>query len=216
MEKVYFQIGTNDGNDTFKIKCLNDKPTQIILVEPNPLHKKSITDNYKDFSNVHIFINAIYYNDNEDVELVVPAINGIFGNIGENGIKYNHSHLSLIPMNNWGSKDNMFKISAKSITFDTICKNLNINNIDYLQIDTEGVDSEIIKMIDFNKINIQQIRFEKWQFDSSYFTKYFGNDTEFGNKGMLIVKEKLKKNNYMIESIKDAAGNDYIATKIVN
>lgn len=213
MEKVYFQIGTNIGNDLFKTKCINDKPTKIILVEPNPLHKESIKNNYKEFSNVHIFINAIYYNDDETIQLQVPANNGIFGNPGENGVIYNHSHLSLVPMNDWGSKENMFKINAKSITFYTICKKLNIDNIDYLQIDTEGFDSEIIKMIDFDKINIKQIRYEKWLFDSSKFTNNFGDNNELGETGMKIVKNKLEKYGYILNDIRDRSGNDIIATK---
>jgi len=213
MEKIYFQIGVNDGNDKFKTKCLTDKPTKIILVEPNPLHEKSIKNNYKDFSNVYIFINAIYYNDDENVQLQIPAKYGIFGNPGENNIIYNHSHLSLIPMNDWGNEENMFKVTAKSIKFDTICKKLNIDTIDYLQIDTEGFDYEIIKMIDLDKINIKELRYEKWNFDSSEFTNNFGSNNEFGKTGMEIAKKKLEKYGYKLTDLKDESGEDIIATK---
>jgi len=37
MSKVYFQIGTNDGNDLFLDKVKNEKPDLVILVEPNKL-----------------------------------------------------------------------------------------------------------------------------------------------------------------------------------
>ena len=47
-EKVYFQIGTNSGDDGFRKKCLKDKPTKIILVEPNPEMRPFIEKNYKD------------------------------------------------------------------------------------------------------------------------------------------------------------------------
>lgn len=215
MEKVYFQIGTNNGDDLFKIKCLKDNPSHIILVEPNPLHEENIKNSYKDFPNVYIYINAIYYKDNESLELVIPALNGKFGSPGENSIIYNHSHLSLIPMNTWGSKENMFKVNATSITFDTICDNLKISSIDYLQIDTEGFDYEIIKMINLDKYDIKQIRYEKWTFDSNDFTKHFGNDNEFGYKGMYIIKQKLEKYNYQLQDIHDESGKDILATKII-
>ena len=75
-------------------------------------------------------------------------------------------------MNDWGKKEDMVKIQTTSITFDKICSNHNITNIDYLQIDTEGFDSEIIKMIDLSKYKINNIRFEKWGFPTDCFTKY--------------------------------------------
>ena len=35
MSGIFFQIGTNNGNDTFRDKVKSDKPSLIILVEPN-------------------------------------------------------------------------------------------------------------------------------------------------------------------------------------
>ena len=43
MNKVYFQIGTNEGNDLFRDMVKDDKPDLVILVEPN----KSLVDNIK-------------------------------------------------------------------------------------------------------------------------------------------------------------------------
>ena len=60
-------------------------------------------------------------------------------------------------MNDWGEKDDMVKITAKSITFDEICKVNNITNIEYLQIDTEGFDCEIIKMIDLKNTKLNKL-----------------------------------------------------------
>ena len=42
----------------------------------------------------------------------------------------------------------------------TLIANNNIEGLDYLQIDTEGYDVEILKMIDFNIIMPKLIRFE--------------------------------------------------------
>jgi len=72
-------------------------------------------------------------------------------------------------MNDWGEKNNMIEMKSNSITFNTLCSNLNIGEIDYLQIDTEGFDSEIIKSIDFSKHKIHVLRYEKWPFDTECF-----------------------------------------------
>ena len=62
------------------------------------------------------------------------------------------------------------KKKSDSITFNSLCKKYFIKNIHYLQIDTEGFDSEIIQSIDFNNINIDIIRYEKWNFSTDCFT----------------------------------------------
>ena len=221
--KTYFQIGTNDGNDGFRRLCILDKPDIIILVEPNIKHLTSIQNNYKDFSNVHIFNNAIYYQNDEEVELFIPAKDGIYGLPGvqpdrkQGNHTYTDGQFSLLPMNDWGEKKNMCSFKAKTITFDTICEQLNIKNIDFLQIDTEGFDSEIIRMIDLSKYNIKNIRYEKWGFSKECFTKYHNENDNlnyFGSEGMKLVEQKLLNNNYVLRDISDSDGDDIIATKL--
>jgi hypothetical protein len=41
------QIGTNNGNDHVLQLCKNTKPKFVLLVEPFPIHVKSIETNYK-------------------------------------------------------------------------------------------------------------------------------------------------------------------------
>ena len=215
MKKVFFQIGTNNGDDVFRQLCIKEKPDVIVLVEPNKIHLESIKKLYSDFNNVNIFSNAIYYEDDKDIELYIPAMNGVIGTPGENGVTYSSGHYSLLPMNDWGEKKNMVKLKTKSITFDTICQKLNITDIEYLQMDTEGFDSEIIKMLDLNKYNIKKIRYEKWGFPEDSFTKYHNeNKDNLGINGMRIVEEKLKKNGYTLRDIRDRSGNDIIAEKM--
>ena len=205
MSKVYFQIGTNNGNDLFRDLVVRDTPDLVILIEPNPLLIYTIQSNYKDIKNVYIYSNAVYYTNDEPIELYVPAKNG----------RYNNAHFSLLPMNDWGSKSDMAKIQTTSITFDKICSIHNITNIEYLQIDTEGFDSEIIKMIDFSNYKINKLRFEKWTFKPSCFTAYSPElaDT-LGENGLINSIKKLEKHNYTVQAISDTDGNDIIATLI--
>jgi FkbM family methyltransferase len=211
--RIYFQIGTNNGNDNFlKLVHLN-KPDIIILVEPNEKLINEIQKNYNNIKNVYIYNNAVYYKDDEILELYIPAKNGIIGTMADNGIIYNNGHFSLLPMNDWGNKNDMVKITTKSITFDKICSIHGITNIDYLQIDTEGFDSEIIKMIDLSKYKINRIRFEKWTFNIENFTNYNKEKAhELGINGMNNTINKLYKYNYTIQDISDEDGNDIIAT----
>lgn len=185
----------------------------VILVEPNKTLVDEINENYSNIQNVHIYNNAIYYNNDETVELYIPAKNGIMGTEADNGITYGHPHFSLLPMNDWGNKDDMVKIIAKTITFDEICKKHNITDIEYLQIDTEGFDAEIIKMIDLSKYQIKNIRFENWEFDSECFTSHNKDlSNELGINGVNNALNKLKKHNYSFFKITDNDGHDILAT----
>jgi hypothetical protein len=140
-------------------------------------------------------------------------MNGEFGLRADNGHTYQHGNFSLVPMNDWGKKEDMATFTAKSITFDEICKQHNITHIDYLQIDTEGFDSEIIKMIDLSKYTIKQIRFEKWGFNQEAFMEHNGDRAkDLGKNGMDQVKDKLAAYKYTLRDISDADGDDIIAT----
>jgi len=204
MRKIFFQIGTNNGNDRFLQLVKNEKPDMVILVEPNESLLNEIKTNYEGIENVNIYNNAVYYTDDESIELYIPKKDG-----------YSNGHFSLLPMNDWGKKEDMVKIQTKSITFDKICSNHNITNIEYLQIDTEGFDSEIIKMIDLSKYKIDNIRFETWGFPIDCFTKYHNElSNELGINGMNNSILKLKQHNYTIDYISDEDGNDFIASLI--
>ena len=212
--KIFIQIGTNNGNDNFRNLVIKESPDLVLLVEPNKNLIETIKNNYINIKNVDIINKAVGYEDDKEVSLYIPAINKIYGNKGENNFTYGDAHFSMVPMNDWGEKENMIEIKTKSITFNTLCFTYNINEIDYLQIDTEGFDTEIIKMIDFDKINIKKLRYEKWGFDTSCFTKYHSDKYEqLGKNGLKIIENKLVNNGYILNDINDSDGNDILAIK---
>ena len=223
MSKVFFQIGTNTGYDQFRENVKFSKPDRVILVEPNRELVPEITKNYKDISGVRIYNNAIYYENNKNVDLFIPKLvsrsdDSIMGMRAANGCHYNNEHYTLCPLNDWGdSKDEMTKITAEGITFDEICRRENITEIEYLQIDTEGFDTEIIKMIDLKKYKIHRIRFEKWEFNSEQFSKFNSNiegknlAKKLGNAGLQDAINKLIENNYVLIDVQDLDGNDKLA-----
>ena len=217
---VFMQIGTNDGNDKFKELVYKFKPKIVILIEPNSQLCNNIKENYKYIENVIIINKCIYEKDNQEVSLFIPAKDGVYGNPGVQpervfgNFTYNNKHFSLIPMNDWGEKKNMVEIKSSTITFNTLCEQYNITHINYLQIDTEGYDSQIIASIDFNKINIDMIRYEKWPFDENCFSKYHNENKQlYGINGMKNIEKLLNAHNYKLHSIQDDDGDDIIAIK---
>lgn len=198
-DEIYFQIGTWKGNDNF-LKIVKEKiPTMVIIVEPNSSLIDEIKSNYDDIDNYYIYNNAVYYTNEEDVGLYIGALNNIYGIQSPNGITYCDAHYSLVPMNDWGSKEHLIRMGAKSITFDEICQRHSIKEIEYLEMGTNGFDSEIINMIDFGKYKIKKILFENWNFNPECFKDH--NEDKWERLGKIGTKnaiDKLKASNYTV------------------
>jgi FkbM family methyltransferase len=65
----------------------------------------------------------------------------------------------------YGGNTQLIKVNTKKI--ETICNEHNIKNINYLSIDVEGAEFDVIKSINFEKVFIDVIGFENNYNDSS-------------------------------------------------
>jgi hypothetical protein len=78
------------------------------------------------------------------------------------------------------SEDNYELVEGK--TFESIMRENNVKKIDLLVIDTEGYDTEIIKTINFNKIEITSIFFERWEYKKDFYISENFSELEEGIK----------------------------------
>ena len=85
------------------------------------------------------------------------------------GIKdtYDSRHKQRLENENRIYNSNTKIINVKTKKLQTICNEHNISHINYLSIDVEGAEFEVIKSIDFNKIFIDIIGFENNYNDKS-------------------------------------------------
>lgn len=74
---------------------------------------------------------------------------------------YNPKHLERIRLEQYKKGGKAFIMNKNCLTLDTLFTMNSITNIDYLTIDTEGSEEEILKGIDFSKVNISMIDVEK-------------------------------------------------------
>jgi len=149
--KTYIQIGANVGDDDFfrKIEESSEQLT-IHLIEPNlSLHEKLIKcyDRLNDIHDIHIHGFGISTVDGK------AALN-LYGNSGLS---------SLIDRKSYNWKQSELEIDC--ITFNNFCNQFNISKIDYLSIDTEGLDYEILNSIDLKLVDIKEIVFEWWSYE---------------------------------------------------
>lgn len=74
-------------------------------------------------------------------------------------------------------KDHLDFEEIDSITFEDLILKHNLNNVDFLQIDTEGYDERILNSINFSCYNINYLKFESYYL-STNFLETFGPHME--------------------------------------
>jgi FkbM family methyltransferase len=70
-------------------------------------------------------------------------------------------HINFIP----DIEDRLVCTNVDCITFEELCRRNEVESLDILQIDTEGYDFEIIKMIDFERLAPTLLIYEHHHFD---------------------------------------------------
>ena len=151
----YMDVGAHDGvsiNNTLYFEKYNNWTG--INVEPI----KSVYDNLVINRPNNININCAVCNNDGDAEFIC--------NVGYtemiSGLKncFDDRHYQRLNYENelMGSKTNLININTKRI--ESICDEHNIKHINYLSIDVEGAEFEVIKSINFDKVFIDVIGFE--------------------------------------------------------
>jgi FkbM family methyltransferase len=187
--KTFMQVGVNSGNDAFLQICKVGTPNRIILVDPHTRYNKQINQQYKKFN--YFKIDAAVATDEDIKEIKLYHL--------DNEKSDYYSNISTTcPMNDWNVTDDQATV-VPAMTMSHIFKENTIDNIELLSIDTEGSDCSILNSINFNEININNIIFEKWGFNSEecYPSEY---QQLHGTNGDEFITNKLNKLGYNIYS----------------
>jgi len=146
------QIGSNNGDDSVR-QFIADNQNNIdlvVLVEPIPFILDQLKENYKNFNN--IFIENIAISDDKFEKFTLYYEEG--SNYELSSFRKQH----LIDCN--CSLEKIKSIDVDCLTINQLFEKYNIDTLDYLHVDTEGLDVHIISSIDFNKFKINNIIFE--------------------------------------------------------
>lgn len=133
-------IGTHDGTEGGWVKHVKNKSTFAVLVEASKKQFDELVGNYLKFDNVS-FRNNVITGNGGDVEFYE------FGLGGANTLSESHykSHVKD------GDEVTIVKMSSVGVNDLIIEENLQ-DNLDWLHLDTESIDDEIIMSLDFDKI----------------------------------------------------------------
>lgn len=208
------QIGSNKSYDDLSNYLLSNYENIEfgLFVEPNSFHIESIKECYQKYDNAIIENIAIktpnykenqieiyYHTSDPDYQISSCKIDHIEGALewSKNNNKYLHDMF----------KDGEIKsFLVDCITLDELFEKYKIKELDWLCLDIEGLDAEILLTFDFQKYKIRRIEFEHLHL--GYYKNSIKNmmlgmgyvqvnslheyDWAFENRNILFSKEKLK------------------------
>lgn len=157
------QIGANNGKDStfdFIKENINDLELAI-LVEPIPFIINELKTQYKDVGKA--VVENIAITDEDNIESMTLYY------LGESNYEvssFNKNH--VINHKPPGSTYPLESLEVSCSTINKLMDKYNLETIDYLFIDTEGLDVHIIASIDFTKYVIKNIIFESVHTDGSF------------------------------------------------
>lgn len=167
----YVDVGAHDGvsiNNTLYFEKNNN--WKGVNIEPNKIVFDKLITNRPNDINLNL---AICNNDGETEFLCNTGSTEMLSGI-KSTFDSRHLHRLRTENSETGSITNTIKVYTKKL--ETVCTEHNITHINYLSIDVEGAEFEVIKSIDFDKVFIDVIGFENNYNDTSIpIVKYLEN-----------------------------------------
>jgi FkbM family methyltransferase len=154
----FLQIGGNDG---ISFDCLYDYVTkykwQGIVVEPLDEFYKLLCDNYKGYPNIRPVKYAINSSQKEmDLYKLNPNCYNFYPEWAKGVASFSKDHLIKHNI----ERKHILTEKVKCISLMDLIIKFKFEDIVYLQVDTEGFDAEVIKMIDFSIVKPKLIKYE--------------------------------------------------------
>ena len=147
------RLDFKDGFTKFVKEKINNE-NNILVVEANPRNLKKLKVCWKNYSNVKIFNIAIVdsHYKKDDIKLYYTESDAPcyqITSINKEHVKKHYPNDKIIELIVRSQKINDFLIEKTKL-----------ENIEYLAIDVEGIDYDLLMDIDFDKLKIKNISFE--------------------------------------------------------
>ncbi len=157
----FVQVGANDGKSfDYLYDFVTVRESVGLVIEPISQYFKELKKNYRDYQNIRCLNVAIHATFHQvGVFKINPEFEYLYPDWVRGSASFNSTHLT-----NCVAKVNFDHLVEERVEAKNISKILEENsftvNLDYLQIDTEGYDYEVLKQIDFNIFKPSIIRYE--------------------------------------------------------
>ncbi len=151
---VFVQIGANDGQQRDPLRDnIARRAWSGVMIEPVPYVFERLASHYSEHPRVRLLNVAIADADGTRPLYYLPQSNdeGLptwYDALASFRPDVLLSHVTFIP----DVAERMATIDVPCWTFETLCRKEGLNVIDVVQIDTEGYDYEVIKLIDLERV----------------------------------------------------------------
>ena len=208
----FVQIGSSNGITADPItQFIKGSNWQGILVEPVKYIFEELKKNYGNIKNRLIFENCAIANSTGNLKFYrlqksnLPDLPYWYDQIGSFNKEVVLKHADLVPH----FDDLLIEENVNAITFNDLINKHSIKNIDLIQIDTEGYDFEILKMIPFSELKVDFIMFENQHLASSDFKKAIKMLKKQGYKIGSQYKDTIAVKREILPLIKEANKKEY-------
>ena len=163
------EVGANDGAQHDHLRsCILSRAWRGVMVEPVPYVFERLRRNYAHLPRVALENGAVGERDGSlpfyHLVDASPAerrrLPDWYDGIGSFSVDTVMSHEPDIP----DICDRLRSVEVPTLTFDSLCRKHEIEQVDLLVVDTEGYDWEIISRIDFSRWRPQLVIYEHFHF----------------------------------------------------
>lgn len=180
---ILIQIGCNTGDDHIFKHVSEENPNynRVILIDANPKCVEVSAKQYENVKNVELYNYAISTNEEAEVELYLPdhEETHMCASLDRNHLVAHCHH------------NNVYSIKVPAIGINDLFEKLNVDQIDRLYIDIEGLDVQIVNQINFEKYEIPHLEFEYIHSDGT---------SSFGGENLNKTLDKLQSLGYNLHT----------------
>ena len=154
MGKIFVHLGSGAGDldsrvnfrcgFTEFIKKNSDTNDKVFLVEANPFNIEKLKESYINFQNVEIFNLGISLDQSDQIKFYYAENDAPHFQVTSVKKEHVEKHYPGEEIKNF---------SVKSININDFFRKIDQANIDYLSIDLEGIDLEVLKSINFREFD---------------------------------------------------------------
>ncbi len=168
-------IGANVGIFTLKMARLAGNEGKIFSFEPSPFPFKELKENIKRFRAENVNINHFALVSDpklKDIVFYIPVDEFGIARFGYGSLKQEFANFWI--EDNCDKKDKFINCRVKTKTLDNFCEENNIHKIDFIKIDTEGSEMDVVKggeKIILKNLPLIQCEMSDDAFGSSVFKK---------------------------------------------
>jgi FkbM family methyltransferase len=177
---TFLDIGANDGVTLSNVRALAELGWKGILVEPSLKSYNKCLENYKDFKKVKV----------ENCAIGIKTERAKFYESGEhlgNGDYALLSSLNFEETKRW-TKETFTETEVNVLTWNDFKIMRKVRKFDFITIDAEGLDLEILKQINLKQTKTQMVCVEH---NGKNIDKYIEYCEKFGMKSVLFNHENI-------------------------